>query len=132
MSDLPLVPPPPPEPKKPVQTKTPPTDEEIEAILAAARTSSLEPSETPWNGLGGLKRLAIFMVGLAGFFFVIALANPRYEYRVVTLNNAAFPDQLNKLGNGGWEVVSALRANEGNPGTPASSYEVILKRKRML
>jgi hypothetical protein len=132
MSDLPIVPPPPPEPKQPGLAKSPPSDEEIEAILAAARPSSLEPSETPWNGLGGLKRLAMFVVGIAAFLFVISLANPRYEYRVVTITVTPIADQLNKLGNGGWEVVSARRVNEGNAAIQAAGYEVILKRKRVL
>lgn len=132
MSDVPMGPPPPPEPRRPVETKTSPTDEEMEAILASARRTPFDYSETPWNGLGGLKRLAIFVVGLAAFFFMISLANPRYEHRVVTLNDAPIADQLNQLGNGGWEVVSIRKANEGNPGAMPTRHEVILKRKRML
>lgn len=49
---------------------------------------------------------------------------PKYEYKVAAPEDATFEEQLSLLGQSGWELVSARRANVGE----AARYECILRR----
>lgn len=71
------------------------------------------------------------MVGFLIFPVVRALFGAvfpqRWEYGVVAVSDYTFTDDMNKLGDQGWEVVSARRAvGEFS----SAKYELILKRPR--
>lgn len=54
-----------------------------------------------------------------------ARMQPRYEYRVEAPKDEQLIDELDNMGYGGWEVVSARRATGEGKG---ASYEMILRR----
>jgi hypothetical protein len=56
-------------------------------------------------------------------------AHPRWEYMIASPSDAAFSTEMSKLGDDGWEMVSARRASDGGEYTKKFSYEVILKRR---
>jgi hypothetical protein len=53
---------------------------------------------------------------------------PKFEYRIEGIHDADFETEMDKHGEGGWELVFARRATEhGGDGAP---YEVIFKRPK--
>ena len=73
--------------------------------------------------------LAVFLgLGFVVFFGPFDLLGPtKWEYDIQAPKDASIVRDLNKLGQQGWEVVSARRATDA--GSSAASYEVILKRR---
>jgi hypothetical protein len=53
---------------------------------------------------------------------------PKFEYRIEGISDANFESEMDKHGEGGWELVFARRATEG--GGKGALYEVIFKRPK--
>lgn len=55
---------------------------------------------------------------------------PRYEYRVEDLKDEDLLKDLDRLGDGGFDIVFARRAMIGEGDNREGAYEVILRRPR--
>ena len=66
------------------------------------------------------------------YFAIFGMPRTKWEYGVVAVKDEEFDKDMGKLGEAGWEVVSARRASDGNTDSPKFSYEFIIKRPRAL
>ena len=57
-------------------------------------------------------------------------AAPSWEYRIEGIKDEEFLQELNRIGNAGWEIASARRAISGRGEESEGLYEVIFKRPR--
>lgn len=55
-------------------------------------------------------------------------ASPQWEYRIEGLKDVEFRSELDRIGRGGWELVFARRAVNGESDDREAMYEVIFKR----
>jgi len=53
-----------------------------------------------------------------------------WEYAIKSVPDTGFDDEMNKMGQDGWELVFARRASNGASESPSFSYEVIFKRPK--
>ena len=51
-----------------------------------------------------------------------------WEYKITSVPDGSFDNEMNMLGKEGWELVFARRASDGMTSSPTFSYEMILKR----
>lgn len=69
---------------------------------------------------------AICLVMIAALLFANQFVPQKWEYMIVSPEDAEFTKAMDRLGADGWELVSARRATSGSGGD--ASYEMILKR----
>ncbi len=77
--------------------------------------------------------LTVLVVGLTTFIAIrftgsALLPTQKWEYKIVSPKDLSFDIEVNKLGQLGWELVSARRATSGSGYSSEASYEMILKR----
>ena len=86
------------------------------------------------NRLSALICLLLVICGI-GIFVIVRgsrTAETRWEYRIEDVPDRSFNDEMNKMGEEGWELVFARRASDGSEYHPTMSYEMILKRPKRL
>jgi hypothetical protein len=122
--------PPPPVPKPaPANAAPPPSPVKAATPPAAAPKRESKEAESPAESffIDPRQWVAMFIAILIAYG---ALMGPRYEYNIVSPPDDGLRSKLDELGAGGWEIVSARRALNGEY-TPAS-YELIVKRRTWL
>lgn len=69
--------------------------------------------------------IVLLLVGLGTPLFGILRPMPRWEYKIVSPSDTMLEDEIGRMGNQGWELITARRASSkyGDP-----SYEMIFKR----
>ena len=79
--------------------------------------------------LGGVYALLVVVaLLLAAIVFHFPASPPHYKYMIKTIPDGDFENQMNELGQQGWDAVSARRASDGAD-SPTFSYEIIFKRE---
>jgi hypothetical protein len=79
-------------------------------------------------GVYVLLLIIAFLLSVVAFHF-LPTATPRWEYMIKDVPDSGFTDQMNDLGNQGWEAVSARRASDGAD-SATFSYEIIFRRSK--
>src|SRR4051794_23353186 len=84
--------------------------------------------------IGGTLIIALLCGILATLLYVAASSSlpAKWEYSVVDIKDSNFEKDMARIGDGGWEVVSARRASNGDTRDPTFSYELIFKRPQSL
>lgn len=133
-----LPPPPPPPPPPPAQPRPSPgaqtsepkgargplSDEQILELLRSAGESSTAINEARDRTV----RLVLLCLGSVGLIVIgLRLLFPAWEYRVETLEESRFERELSRLGQGGWELVTARRQQP----SPDGRTPMIFKRRRL-
>ena len=57
------------------------------------------------------------------------LIHEKYEYQVISIDDYQFKEQMNNLGNSGWEAISARRVIDEYS---KPSYEIIFKKVHLI
>ena len=79
--------------------------------------------------LGGVYALLIVLaLLLAAIAFHFPASPPHYKYMIKAIPDADFENQMNELGQQGWDAVSARRA-PGGADSSTFSYEIIFKHE---
>ena len=99
------------------------------AVGAGVKSSLPTRAQVGWV----IVLLAVLLIGLASVIalrFTGSTLSPtqRWEYKIVSPKDLSFDIEVNKLGQLGWELVSARRATSGSGYSSEASYEMILKR----
>jgi hypothetical protein len=105
-------------------------DNETRIVVGAGVKSSLPTSAQVW---WIIVLLAVLVVGLASviaarFTGSTLIPTQKWEYKIASPNDLIFDIEVNKLGEQGWELVSARRATSGSGISSGASYEMIFKR----
>lgn len=79
--------------------------------------------------LGFLLVLTTGVAAVFGFRTSEAIAAPKWEYSITSFPDSALQTEIDKMGDGGWEMVFARRASDGNTVHATMSYEMIFKRR---
>ena len=119
-----------PSPKK-TKTNTPlprPTSAINEVIQIEGQSLVSDIKE---NKLGKLlfiisaQLFAVLLIQALGFLG--GMQGHKWEYKIISPGDLVFDETLNKLGDEGWELVTARRAKGSDD---EFSYEMILKKKK--
>jgi hypothetical protein len=72
--------------------------------------------------------ILLLLIGMGAPIFSALRPNPRWEYRIESPSDTSFESTMRMLGDEGWELVFARRAQ--NHISEKMEYEMIFKRQR--
>jgi hypothetical protein len=106
------------------------------ASMGPMPTEEFLPSKPRAFASGAVVGLLIALVTIASLHLIVLTilvfrgspaASQVWEYKVTSINDTSFTDEMNELGKEGWELVFARRARDD---FGSFRYEIIAKRPR--
>ena len=99
------------------------------AVVASGKSPLPTRAQVGWI----IVLLAALVIGLTSVVAIrftgsTLFSTQKWEYKIVSPNDLTFDIEVNKLGEQGWELVSARRATSGSGYSSSASYEMIFKR----
>jgi hypothetical protein len=73
--------------------------------------------------------LVLVLVFLGGQMFLNRALPEQWQYTIASPKDEELKTVIDKLGAGGWELVFARRASDGDRLNPKMSYEMIFKKR---